>query len=100
MDKNKKEKITSDTVAQIGLLLGVDWGTSKGRPQPKEVMPDIGSDSLSTGADLGLPSIQSTTRSCAPTEFVCADGTCIPQAHVCDHYYDCRDFTDEQNCFG
>lgn len=41
-----------------------------------------------------------TARNCATGDFVCADGTCIPEAHHCDHYYDCRDFSDEQYCFG
>ncbi|XP_043503640.1 basement membrane-specific heparan sulfate proteoglycan core protein isoform X1 [Polistes fuscatus] len=47
-----------------------------------------------------LPTNLSTPRSCAPDDFLCADGTCIPKTHHCDHFYDCRDFTDEQYCFG
>ncbi|KAL2739157.1 basement membrane-specific heparan sulfate proteoglycan core protein isoform X1 [Vespula maculifrons] len=47
-----------------------------------------------------LPTNLSTPRSCAPDDFLCADGTCIPETHHCDHFYDCRDFTDEQYCFG
>ncbi|CAD6239647.1 GSCOCG00008743001-RA-CDS [Cotesia congregata] len=41
-----------------------------------------------------------SSKSCAVGNFVCADGTCIPVAHRCDNFYDCRDFTDEQFCFG
>ncbi|XP_066593540.1 basement membrane-specific heparan sulfate proteoglycan core protein [Prorops nasuta] len=47
-----------------------------------------------------LPTNLSTARICAPDDFLCADGTCIPNSHHCDHFYDCRDFTDEQYCFG
>ncbi|XP_050492351.1 basement membrane-specific heparan sulfate proteoglycan core protein-like isoform X7 [Bombus huntii] len=50
--------------------------------------------------DYQAPANLSTPRSCAPDDFVCADGTCIPETHHCDHFYDCRDFTDEQYCFG
>ncbi|XP_017764583.1 PREDICTED: basement membrane-specific heparan sulfate proteoglycan core protein-like isoform X4 [Eufriesea mexicana] len=50
--------------------------------------------------DYQAPTNLSTPRSCAPDDFVCADGTCIPETHHCDHFYDCRDFTDEQYCFG
>ncbi|XP_076180637.1 uncharacterized protein LOC143153401 [Ptiloglossa arizonensis] len=46
------------------------------------------------------PANPSTSRICALDDFVCADGTCIPETHHCDHFYDCRDFTDEQYCFG
>ncbi|KAI4497448.1 hypothetical protein M0802_007459 [Mischocyttarus mexicanus] len=53
-----------------------------------------------TNAPAELPTNLSTPRSCAPDDFLCADGTCIPKTHHCDHFYDCRDFTDEQYCFG
>lgn len=34
-------------------------------------------------------------------DFRCADGSaCIAATLWCDSYYDCRDFSDEQNCFG
>lgn len=35
----------------------------------------------------------------APDWFQCADGACLDAALRCDNYYDCRDFSDEQNCF-
>lgn len=38
---------------------------------------------------------------CLPDEFEClADGQCISSDHRCDNLYDCRDFSDEQNCLG
>jgi hypothetical protein len=38
---------------------------------------------------------------CLPEEFEClADGQCISGDHRCDNLYDCRDFSDEQNCLG
>ncbi|CAG2063392.1 unnamed protein product [Timema podura] len=37
---------------------------------------------------------------CLPTEFMCGEGVCIDSKQHCDNYYDCRDFSDEQNCFG
>ncbi|XP_061934443.1 basement membrane-specific heparan sulfate proteoglycan core protein isoform X28 [Apis cerana] len=57
-------------------------------------------DNKDYNPDYQAPANQSTPRSCAPDDFVCADGTCIPETHHCDHFYDCRDFTDEQYCFG
>lgn len=35
----------------------------------------------------------------APDWFQCIDGTCVDSTLRCDNYYDCRDFSDEQNCF-
>ncbi|XP_026298190.1 basement membrane-specific heparan sulfate proteoglycan core protein isoform X19 [Apis mellifera] len=57
-------------------------------------------DNKDYNPDYQAPANHSTPRSCAPDDFVCADGTCIPETHHCDHFYDCRDFTDEQYCFG
>lgn len=37
---------------------------------------------------------------CNETEFTCSDGNCIDMNLRCDSYYDCKDFSDEQNCFG
>lgn len=34
-----------------------------------------------------------------PDWFQCSDGACIASTLRCDNYYDCRDFSDEQNCF-
>lgn len=94
-------------MVQIGLLLGIeapDKTSSMGHPENVVVAhqsPDIGFFSPSTGADNNLlTTIQSTTRTCITDDFICADGTCIPKAHHCDHFYDCRDFSDEQYCFG
>lgn len=93
-----------NTVVQIRLLLGIkapDKTSSRGHPETVVVAhqsPDSGAFSPSTGAE--LTTIQSTTRSCIEGDFICADGTCIPKAHHCDHFYDCRDFSDEQYCFG
>lgn len=75
-------------MVEIGLLLGVE-----------------ASDKTSSGERLPERTTYATVpvllqRSCAAGEFVCADGACIPAAHHCDHFYDCRDFTDEQYCSG
>lgn len=35
-----------------------------------------------------------------PDWFQCSDGACIATALRCDNFYDCKDFSDEQNCFG
>lgn len=38
---------------------------------------------------------------CLPEEFKClTDGQCISGDRRCDNLYDCRDFSDEQNCLG
>ncbi|KAL6257617.1 hypothetical protein P5V15_011194 [Pogonomyrmex californicus] len=94
--------------AQIELLLGVDASdraSSGGRPETPGVIAGVNPDneaySPDTDANADVPPTNlSTPRSCAPDDFVCADGTCIPETHHCDHFYDCRDFTDEQYCFG
>lgn len=95
--------------AQIELLLGVDAsdGASSrgGRPETGVLAgganPDNEAYSPDTDANADVPPTNlSTPRSCAPDDFVCADGTCIPETHHCDHFYDCRDFSDEQYCFG
>lgn len=99
---------TRNTAAQIELLLGVDASdsvSSKGRPETPGVIAGVNPDneaySPDTDANADVPPTNlSTPRSCAPDDFVCADGTCIPETHHCDHFYDCRDFTDEQYCFG
>lgn len=96
-----------NTAAQIELLLGVDASdrASSGRRPETGVIaganPDNETYSPDTNANTDVPPTNlSTPRSCAPDDFVCADGTCIPETHHCDHFYDCRDFTDEQYCFG
>lgn len=92
-----------NTVAQSGLLLGIedsDKTSSKGHPSTVYMSPDNGPFSPSTGTEAELPSSQSTTRSCGPGDFLCADGTCISQELRCDHFYDCKDFSDEQYCLG
>lgn len=40
-----------------------------------------------------------TTQQCQENQFTCDDGGCIPHIQRCDNVYDCRDFSDEQNCF-
>lgn len=101
--------IARNTAAQIELLLGVnasDSASSRGRPETPGVVaggvnPDNEAYSPGTDANADVPPTNlSTPRSCAPDDFVCADGTCIPETHHCDHFYDCRDFSDEQYCFG
>lgn len=52
------------------------------------------------GIDYHGTTILNGSRNCTSTDFICADGNCIPSAHRCDNFYDCRDFTDEQYCFG
>nr|CAD7589934.1 unnamed protein product [Timema genevievae] len=44
--------------------------------------------------------VVSLSGNCLPTEFMCGEGVCIDSKQHCDNYYDCRDFSDEQNCFG
>jgi len=100
--------VHENTAAQIELLLGVDAsdGASSrgGRPETGVVAganPDNEAYSPDTDANADvLPTNLSTPGSCALDDFVCADGTCIPETHHCDHFYDCRDFSDEQYCFG
>lgn len=100
--------VRENTTAQIELLLGVDASdsaSSKGRSETPGVVAGVNPDneaySPDTNANADVPPTNlSTPRSCAPDDFVCADGTCIPETHHCDHFYDCRDFTDEQYCFG
>ncbi|XP_011640582.1 basement membrane-specific heparan sulfate proteoglycan core protein isoform X5 [Pogonomyrmex barbatus] len=82
-----------------------DRASSGGRPETPGVIAGVNPDneaySPDTDANADVPPTNlSTPRSCAPDDFVCADGTCIPETHHCDHFYDCRDFTDEQYCFG
>lgn len=36
--------------------------------------------------------------SCAPDEFQCQNGHCIPIGYKCDRKYDCDDGTDETVC--
>ena len=35
---------------------------------------------------------------CAPDEFTCRDGSCIPDAYACDYDNDCGDNSDELGC--
>lgn len=45
--------------------------------------------------------VQQPIVPCDESEFTCADGLlCINVTLQCDGYYDCKDFSDEQNCFG
>lgn len=84
-------------VVQSEFLLGVgvlDNVTIVHANQDNEIVSRI------AGVHTEPTSIVNTARNCAPGDFVCADGTCIPETHHCDHYYDCRDFSDEQYCFG
>ncbi|RLU19726.1 hypothetical protein DMN91_008283 [Ooceraea biroi] len=81
-----------------------DRASSRGHPETG-VIAGANSDSEAYSPDTDAnadvpPTNLSTPRSCAPDDFVCADGTCIPETHHCDHFYDCRDFSDEQYCFG
>ncbi|TGZ46957.1 Basement membrane-specific heparan sulfate proteoglycan core protein [Temnothorax longispinosus] len=93
---------------EINCHRGVDaseGASSRGRPETPGVVAGVNPDdnaaySPDTDANADVPPTNlSTPRSCAPDDFVCADGTCIPETHHCDHFYDCRDFTDEQYCF-
>ncbi len=36
---------------------------------------------------------------CNSTQFTCIDGTCVPQTERCDLNYDCRDHSDEDDCY-
>ncbi|KAK0073940.1 hypothetical protein PV326_012914, partial [Microctonus aethiopoides] len=63
----------------------------------KSSSSNLGLDTMTKSKD-NISNITST-RICTSDDFVCADGTCIPAAHRCDNFYDCRDFTDEQFCF-
>lgn len=35
---------------------------------------------------------------CDSTQWTCGDGTCIPQEGRCNGQYDCRDYSDEEQC--
>lgn len=83
-----RELRKGDAVVQIELLLGVEALDKTSSAERQHERTEY--------ATLALP----VPRSCAPGDFVCADGACIPATHHCDHFYDCRDFTDEQYCFG
>lgn len=38
-------------------------------------------------------------RNCLPSDHKCGSGLCIPIEKRCDHYYDCRDESDESDEF-
>ena len=40
------------------------------------------------------------SRTCSADEFQCDEGTCIPDAWVCDYIRDCADGTDEPDSCG
>jgi hypothetical protein len=39
-------------------------------------------------------------RSCEGNDHRCGNGLCVPASKRCDHYYDCRDESDEAGCTG
>uniref|UniRef100_A0A3B4B4V3 Thrombomodulin n=1 Tax=Periophthalmus magnuspinnatus TaxID=409849 RepID=A0A3B4B4V3_9GOBI len=39
-----------------------------------------------------------SNQHCPLHQYECANGYCIPQSFVCDHWDDCGDFSDEQGC--
>ncbi|XP_076397846.1 terribly reduced optic lobes isoform X10 [Megachile rotundata] len=80
--------------------ISTDRTSSRGHPDTLVGLTHKNQASKGYSLDYQAPANLSTPRSCAPDDFVCADGTCIPETHHCDHFYDCRDFTDEQYCFG
>lgn len=94
--QNEKETPCTRCFVQFRLLLGKN---TSDRTNLVGLIHET-RDNKDYNPDYQAPANQSTPRSCAPDDFVCADGTCIPETHHCDHFYDCRDFTDEQYCFG
>lgn len=47
-----------------------------------------------------LSFIPQTASHCQSHQFECTSGYCIPMPFVCDHWDDCGDNSDEQNCGG
>lgn len=84
----------------LGIILGLD-------DEHKNNMEHGNSVSMTTDKTYqygiikyDVTTYQTTSRNCTSSDFFCGDGSCIPAAHRCDNFYDCRDFTDEQYCFG
>ncbi|XP_063057142.1 very low-density lipoprotein receptor-like [Engraulis encrasicolus] len=49
-------------------------------------------------ASPSTPTLRPPHDLCAPAEFRCGDGECIPHAFRCDHSEDCGDGSDERDC--